>query len=209
MNIYFISIEEIINKFGRDYLRKLYGNYHHYFSRIFLKKILSEFYNINAEISDDNGRPYIKEYSLNFSISHSKNIVAIAFNDNNGSKIGFDIEYIKPRNYNAVLNYYGVDKPDVTQDEFFQIWTAYEAEYKSGAGVNKEVKYDVIKNNERYSDSFYLLSFKYKNYMAALSTQVNSEPNLYEIILSDIEDDFILKEITRVNYLEPSKVKLK
>ena len=197
MNIYFINIEKIINKIGNDTLRQMYGNYHHHFSRIILKRILEENYNITSSISEDNGRPYIKDSKLDFSISHSKNIIAIGFNDKDGAKIGLDIEFIKPREYSKVLKYYGINKSDITKEEFFQIWTQYEAEFKRCGGDFSKLK---TRN---------IFSLKYNGYMAAISTDKNVQPILYEVMLNDLDDNIKTKNLEKFYYLTPSEIRLK
>lgn len=162
MDIYFISLKDIINTFGKTELRNKYGNFHHHYSRIVLKFLLSKIYNIKSDILEENKRPYIKDNPIFFSISHSENILGIAFDK---KMLGLDVEYIKERDYKGVLNYYGINAPDnISQDEFFQIWTVYEAEYKSK-----------LKNN--------IKTFKYGNYMCSLSSENNILPRMYEVTI--------------------------
>ncbi|MCD8025142.1 MAG: hypothetical protein LUE64_06360, partial [Candidatus Gastranaerophilales bacterium] len=82
MDIYLIKLNT--DKTGLE-LKKL----HHKYSKIFLRKILDSFYKITDPIEIDNGKPYLLNGNLNFSVSHSKNIIAIAFDKD---KIGMDIE---------------------------------------------------------------------------------------------------------------------
>ncbi len=160
MDIYFIDLENIINTAGKARLRVEYGNFHHHYSRMMLKFFLSKIYNINSPILDDNRRPYLENDEIIFSISHSENLLAIMFDR---KRAGIDIEYIRERNYKGVLNYYGLNiQDDISQDEFFQIWTVYEAEYKSKLKTTP-------------------LTFKYKNYMCSLSCESDTPLKMYEV----------------------------
>lgn len=162
MDIYFINLENIINTVGKARLRREYGNFHHHYSRMILKYLLLKIYNINSPVLDENKRPYIENNEIIFSISHSENLLAIMFDK---KRAGIDIEYIRERNYKGVLNYYGLNIPDdISQDEFFQIWTVYEAEYKSKLNTTP-------------------LTFKYRNYMCSLSCESNTPLKIYEVTI--------------------------
>lgn len=182
MKIFFTDITPIIENIPQNGAKV--GVLHHKYSRILLKTLLKNIYNITDSVLDDNGKPYIKNSPLFFSISHSKNIIAIAFNDNDSSKLGLDIEYMRDCNYLKILKYYGVTvENDITSEEFFQIWTAYEAEYKSG--VHSKIK-----------------SFRYDNYVYTLSYETNSEISVNKVIFSDNDINFDNISIETLNLTE-------
>ena len=79
MDIYFAKINNSNNE--------ILGKFHHKFSRVFLKYLLKNVYKIDLPILEDGKKPYI-ESDLKFSISHSQNLLAIAFDKN---EIGIDV----------------------------------------------------------------------------------------------------------------------
>lgn len=155
MEIYFISLENTENLNVTE-LKKLQHNV----ARKYLKEILANVYNITSEIAEDNGRPYLENDEMFFSISHSNTLIGIAFDK---EKTGFDIEFIKPKNYEAILSRLGIsDAQNYSLGEFYQMWTIYEAEYKSG-----------IKSELR--------CFRYKNYICTVSSKTLSEIKFMEL----------------------------
>jgi phosphopantetheinyl transferase len=90
------------------------------YSRVLLKYLLSNFYKKDSQILEDNGKPYIDD-KLHFSISHSQNILVIAFDE---YPIGIDIEYsLKDRKYNDLLKQMGCEATrDISKEEFYKIW---------------------------------------------------------------------------------------
>ncbi len=100
----------------------------HCLSYLMLDRILKEVYHIeNREIEFVNSKPYLKTKETFFSISHSKDYVAIAFSD---SECGIDIEKTVERDFKAISE--RMDFQSTTLEEFYQNWTKYEAEYKLG-----------------------------------------------------------------------------
>ncbi|MBQ8860397.1 MAG: 4'-phosphopantetheinyl transferase superfamily protein [Ruminococcus sp.] len=100
----------------------------------------------------ENGKPYAKELDIEFSISHSGDIVVCAISD---KPIGIDVEKIRPINLRVAKRicdekeflYIFSHKPDetdfsYTEDEgiltrFFELWTKKEAYAKcSGKGLS-------------------------------------------------------------------------
>ena len=172
----------------------------HFYSENFLKTLLSNFYNNNSELSVKSGKKYLKDNSIYFSISHSGNLVVLAFDKN---KIGIDAELLKDRNYSKILKYFGIFQTDISQEEFYKIWTVYEAEYKSETNKNLHI-------------------FKYKNYICSLSSENPSISNVYEInIPNDIAvnkrnidikkvDETLFRKISlTADFLTPSNIKIK
>ena len=73
----------------------------------------------------DKGKPYFSEIpELHFSISHSEELIAIAFSDSN---CGVDIEKIKLREFKRIADRMKFNAE--TLGEFYQEWTKYEATY--------------------------------------------------------------------------------
>ena len=161
MDIYFIEItSETKNKL---HLKKI----QHEVSRFFLKKILKEKYRINSVIKEENGKPFLADNSMCFSISHSENFAGIAFDE---GKIGFDMEFVKQRKFDGILKHFKISKNNVSEKEFYQIWTRYEAEYKSG-GVNN-----------------FLTNFVYNNYVCSVSSENKGLPNFYKTTVKHVSD---------------------
>lgn len=144
-------------------------------SRIFLKQILNSYYNIFDEILEENKKPYLKNSKLNFSISHSNNLFVYAFDKNT---IGIDAELKRNLNYKKILKKYNLDENKYSLCDFFQLWTIFEAEYKS------KIKQDVF-------------SFDYENYTVSVSYKNETETNIYEIISFD--NKLELKNLKNIN----------
>lgn len=182
MDIYFIDLNLEQNMMNEKIsLNKI----HHKFSRLFLKNILKNIYGIESEILEKNKKPYIINNPIYFNISHSKSVIGIAFDKNN---IGFDIEYKKERNIKGLLHHYGLENENITEDEFYQMWTVYEAEYKS-ANPDK------------------IISFNYKDYMCSVSCSDKTINKIVEIQILNPkiinEDVFIAENNYTVNNLKP------
>jgi len=198
MDIYFISLDIFDENGSRIVKNTELKNIQHNVSEDFSKKILIDVYKNNSEIIRKNSKPFVKDNSLFLSISHSNSFVAIAFDKN---EIGIDIEMKKPRNYNEILKYFGINNNEnIDQNEFFKIWTTYEAEYKSGIQES-------------------ILSFEYKNYICTVSSKSNETPKIYE---TEIPKKELLKYKNNTNnseisdflpieckFLPPAKIKLK
>ena len=112
-----------VYKSQEKYIEHLCGLY-------LVKNVAKNFYNIeNPEIEIKNSKPFLKNCNLFFSISHSENIVAAAFHNKN---IGFDIEKIKQRNYEEILERYDIKKDNPSLEDFYKFWTLHEAQIKLG-----------------------------------------------------------------------------
>lgn len=168
MDIYLIELNCFTELKDRAYLKQ----YQHKYAHLFLAFILKTIYGIESQILiAKNGKPYITNNPIYFSISHSQQIIALAISQ---KPIGIDIEFKKVRKYNELLNFLSVSNiKNITQEKFYQLWTMYEAEYKSQ-----------IKNN--------IFSFSYGNYICSVSSECNIKPTIYEIkiprnIIKEIE----------------------
>lgn len=119
------------------------------------------FYNItDFEIIYQGKKPVIAGNLFYFSISHSKDIVAVAFDKFN---IGLDIEYMKERNFDKIAKYLKINTKN--KDEFYQYWTTFEAQYKS----SKQ----------------HLTTFQLENYMVSVSSagDINNKLQIYEVVI--------------------------
>lgn len=192
MDIYFIDISKIYNS-----EKSKNNKIQHKVGRLFLKYLLEKNYNLKSEIKEENGKPYLENNPIFFNISHSNNLVGIVFDKDN---IGIDVEYNnKNRNYKLILKHYKIESNNISQKEFYQMWTVYEAEYKSG-----------IKKN--------LKSFEYDDYTVSISYKEETDVNYFEINIlnedileKDLEEcDFELLKINKntIKYLKTTSVKL-
>ena len=184
-DIFFIDISSIPDRKN--------GKTHRRFSREVLSTILSEKYGITSDISETNGKPYLKTSDMKFSISHSENIIAIAFDKD--FNLGFDIEYKRERDYSKILKYYGQDFDKVSQKEFYQAWTIYEAEYKLG---------ELCK---------YKISFEYKNYICSLacSDRWTDDITIYELGIDEAEkvSSIAGRKLSEVAVLPDTRIRIK
>lgn len=110
----------------------------HCLSYLLVDKFLEEVYGIESrEIVFDEGKPILIDGGKHFSISHSEDLIAIAFSDSN---CGVDIEKIKLREFAKISERMGFEAE--TLGEFYQEWTKYEALYKLG----KNIEYGSVAN---------------------------------------------------------------
>lgn len=102
---------------------------------IFLTKFIAKHvYDIhNLDIELKNKKPYFVSNEIFFSISHSKDIVLVAFNNSN---IGADIEYMKDgKNYKLIMNRYGHKVSNPSKKDFYRFWIVHEAEIKLNGDI--------------------------------------------------------------------------
>ena len=131
---------------------------------IAVAELLEQSFCLNDTVIEnkENGQPFVKGSNLHISISHSKNIVAVAADTN---PVGIDVEFIRPINFSLVkrvcdeneLNYVvksGKFNEDrlITDNQiltrFFEVWTAEEALFKaSGGRINSFKNADVFSLN--------------------------------------------------------------
>lgn len=127
-----ISLESFSD--GREY--SSVEKYLEHLLGLFLTKFIAKhFYGINdLEIEIRNNKPFFKNNDLFFSVSHSKDVVLVAFNNKN---IGADVEYIFERkNFKAIMERLGEKVENPTCEEFYRFWTLYEAKVK----LNEDIK---------------------------------------------------------------------
>lgn len=93
----------------------------------------------NCEIEIIKNKPQFKALPIKFSISHTKGLVAVCFNE---FEIGFDAEFIKPRDYKAICKRMNFNLKEDNLENFYKVWTEYEAVYK--LGTTEKSKYSFI-----------------------------------------------------------------
>lgn len=129
-------------------------------SEIMLKELLQE-YNIEYEKCkfsiSDNGKTYIKNQDIYFSISHSKSFIAVAVSRNN---IGIDIEEIKDISDNT-LDYIStsIEKEYINASNnknitFLKLFTLKESYIKlNDLNLTDLKNINVIKDNQLYIEN--------------------------------------------------------
>ncbi|MDE6677144.1 MAG: 4'-phosphopantetheinyl transferase superfamily protein [Clostridia bacterium] len=95
-------------------------------SRVFLEKVLREYYAVPAPrfFKNEHGKPYLAESPLFFNLSHSGNITAVVVSE---QEAGLDIQLREERDLSAVLRRLS---PAERSEDFFALWTAKEAYIK-------------------------------------------------------------------------------
>lgn len=135
MEIYYINSEEFLKTHDTNFLRK-YADGHEFKStkrflqfsigRFLVKSAAKKLFGqTDTEIIIDNDKPKFKNGGILFSISHSGNYIAAAFDK---SECGLDIEEMKPRDFAALEKRYERNFDSV--EDFYKFWTEYEAEIK-------------------------------------------------------------------------------
>ena len=115
MEIYYLKKSEFFKSINRESLEYFSDNrkytsdekYLEHLSGLFLTKFIAKhFYELSdLEIVRENNKPFFKNGGMFFSISHSKDIVLVAFNNKN---VGADVEYISEnKNFKAIMERYG------------------------------------------------------------------------------------------------------
>ena len=98
------------------------------------------------EISDTsiiikNNKPMFENSDIKFSVSHSQNLVAVAFSEN---ECGLDIEEMKPRNLMHFEKRY--NRNFISIEDFYKFWTGYEAEIKLQKKAQAKYSCILLKN---------------------------------------------------------------
>lgn len=143
MEIFYLKKQEILNHIdkkslesfwdGRDFLCE--DRYFEHVLGLFLTKFVAKHIygvkNLNIELRGK--KPYFMTGGINFSISHSNDIVLVAFNN---AEIGADVEFMCQRNYRGIMKRYGENNENPSRLDFYKFWTLHEAEIK----LHKEVR---------------------------------------------------------------------
>ena len=127
LNSLFIFSED--EKFKVD-KRKLEFSLDRFLLFYIAKNVYSSLY---PEVLIKHSKPYFKNLNVHFSISHSKNIVLICFDNYEN---GVDVEFIKDRNFTKLFEYYNIKDIPANRVNFYRFWTEYEAKVK----LKSEVK---------------------------------------------------------------------
>lgn len=132
--------------------------------RYIVEYAAKNFFNIkNLEIEIINDKPKYKYSDIQFSISHSHNIAAVCFDKH---PVGFDIEFIKQRDFIPIAKRMNFVLKENTLNEFYREWTKFEAEYKlqqksknffSSLFQEKYIMTVASGNDDKISVNFHLL----------------------------------------------------
>lgn len=139
MEIFYLKKDEFLNsinveslkKFsdGRTYLCK--DKHLEHLCGLFLTKFVAKhIYGLSStDIILKGQKPIFSTGGIHFSISHSNNIILVAFNN---SEIGADVEYMRPRNFEKIMKRCNKNVKNPAREEFYKFWTVKEAEIKLG-----------------------------------------------------------------------------
>ena len=181
MKIFYIEIKNTPQK-EKKKLQSAIG-------RHIAKEVAKMFYNIeDTEIITENKKPKFKNVDLCFNISHSNNIVAVAFDT---MPLGLDIEYMKERDFKALLERYNIESDD--KELFYQFWTEYEASIKIQAEIKQKLCFK-LKDD-------YMLSLFSSNPDDGIKTKLK----IYEVI-SPIES-IIPNELINLKLVQANNAK--
>ncbi len=116
----------------------------------------------------NNGKPYIENIDIEFSISHSGNVVLCAISD---KPVGIDIEKRRDININIAKRLFTVEEQkyifcnnDFLNERFFELWTRKEAYAKMiGKGVSHFSRFSVIGNEN-------IKTYTHKEYVVSVAT---------------------------------------
>ncbi|MBQ7450570.1 hypothetical protein IJS77_04065 [bacterium] len=168
MKIFYIDIEETKKKISKTELNK-YADielksekrfFEYTLGRFLVKNVAKNIYNIDDEIIlNQSGKPQFKNNGIYFSISHTKGLVAVCFDE---TPCGIDIEFMKERNLKEVSKYYGIKFDNI--EKFYKFWTKQEAVYK----LNDDVK-DFY--SEKFLDKYYLTVVSGKKFSHKIITK--------------------------------------
>jgi 4'-phosphopantetheinyl transferase len=157
-------------------------------SRGALKLIMGRYLNRQPSLVEVvpgiNKKPYIKNSTLFYNISHSGDWIVLAVSD---SAIGVDTEQVNPSfDFNDVIKeYFSLEEArsileEKSPDRFFMIWTRKEALTKAtGKGLDEDLKFIPGLDGDHYiqgemlssSNSWLITSFKLSaNYFASVAS---------------------------------------
>ena len=167
MNIFILNIDDFDSKLLKNlvkadadslkYKSELKRN-QHVLGRFLLKFAAEKFYNVeDASVYYIEEKPIFKNSSLYFSISHSKNIVAVVIC---GNKVGIDVEYNQRiRDFVAITERYDTNLSnkmknmdiDSQRKEFYEFWTKTEAKIK--LNTNKKAYFTTVYPVDKFTMS--------------------------------------------------------
>ena len=129
MNILIIRKSKLLKyiRLGKSDIKNKKRNENYQLGRFLVRYGAKFFFNLdNVEIVLQGKKPIEKNNLFYFSISHSADVVAVAFDRHD---VGLDVELMKERNFQKIAKYLHVNVE--TPQEFYRYWTSYEAQYKS------------------------------------------------------------------------------
>lgn len=165
---------DIIRKAKVDRLRKRPAKRLSIAAGELVRKAISKEFNIDAKDirfrTGKNGKPYVENVEVEFSISHSGDIAVCAISD---KPVGIDIERIKDVNINAAKRLFTADEQNYVfekwgfaKQRFFEVWTRKEAYVKMlGKGISHFPEFSVMgnKNIETHIRERYIVSVAREN----------------------------------------------
>lgn len=152
--------------------------------RYLAKEVAKVFYSIeDTEIIVENDKPKFKNADLCFNISHSNNIVAVAFDT---YPLGLDVEHMKERNFKALLERYNITSND--KELFYQFWTEYEASIKIQSEIKQKLCFKLKED--------YMLSLFSSNPDEGIKTKLK----IYEVISPT--DSIMPNELTNLKLVQ-------
>lgn len=171
MIILFFNISDNLEMINKTTISTKYSsdkrNLEYSVGRFLINLGAEKFFNIkNPEIDESQQKPRIKNDEFYFSISHSLDYICVAFSD---QEIGFDIEKIREKNYKKIAKRMNFNCN--TLEDFFKLWTEFEAKYKSRINKSK--------------------NFKINDYMCAVSANKIEEIKKYNVKLTKSNFDFL------------------
>jgi len=165
----FNNLISYVSKEKATQIKKLYNNMDKklsLYAQVAVKLIIQKEFGIEINqisiVNDDLGKPYIEGHeNIFFNISHTHNVIAIAFSDN---KVGVDIEKetensvgIAKRFFTEEEYEYIVEISEEPMKAFLEIWTKKEAFVKYlGLGLRKPLD-DFCVVNDSLKDKFLTL----------------------------------------------------
>lgn len=191
MKIFIIRIKDFLKCIDTTSFERIYKsekrNIESQLGRFVTKYIASNVYGVaNTDIDVNNKKPYFVNSDLNFSISHSNEILGVAFSE---GVIGLDIEKFQNRDLKRLSDYF--KKHFETLEEFYQYWTMYEANYKSK--LSNEIQ----------------KTLRFEDYFVSISSENIAELKMYEIASPvDITSPIELINLKLVNDSNMKDIKL-
>jgi|GEM_PF-1291414 len=204
MDIYILNLDNFLSEVDKNYLCsfledknfKAESRKNQFCTGRFLTKYAAKyFYDVeNTDIEIKNKKPVFKNSELNFNISHSKNLIAVCFDEN---PLGFDMEFMKPRDFESILKRYNIHT-DNAKELFYRFWTEYEAKLKLQSEPESQIAFQAY-------DEFMFAIASSKNIDLKNNFKVYELKNNSEEILNLTNVDkntFSKKEI----FIDPNKI---
>lgn len=158
MEIFYVKLKntENLDKIRKKELQSSLG-------RKLTEQIAKTFYNVkDTSIIVENKKPKFKNSNLCFNISHSNDVIAIAFDD---LPLGLDVEFMQKRDFKTLSERYNLT--EATKENFYKFWTQYEAEIKIQAEIKQKISFELQPN--------YMLS------IISANPNLDTEIKIYEI----------------------------